>query len=309
MSGIADIRYIVPLLFDRVMAYPKIEEPMSVRLAKMDAEAMMPGANSIPNDFLVLAKTNNRFVESFMVGINHEMAREMLWRGFPTDQRGTPMRRFWDRLDDRPDICEIHTWNPLVKLGSQLPPPPVPAVAGDRLVLVIRATLIKRFPNLTVYARRKHPTLPKLAEPQDFVAPVDNITIPASLDMIVSRPIFAGPLPPDLVYIGFDIVATPAEAAKWCFVLEEHMTEPRFGFDEDGSGRLSGVAGGWKDVKWSDVTRAGDPAFLTLERLRRATPASSGPAQVPADTDAARVARALLQRPFRAYFLGAKLVT
>ena len=308
-SGMADIRYVVPLLFDRVMAYPKIEEPMSVRLAKLDAEAMMPGANAIPNDFLVLAKTNNRFVESFMVGINHEMAREMLWRGFPTDQRGTPMRRFWDRLDDHPDIREIHTWNPLLALGSQPPPPPQPAVAGDRLVLVIRATLIKRFPNLTVYARRKHPSKATLAQPADFVVAEPGISLPASLDMIVSRPIFAGPLPPDLVYIGFDIVATPQEAAKWCFVLEEQMTEPRFGFDEAGSGRVQAAVGGWKDVTWDAVTRVGDGQFLTLERVRRAKPASVGPAQVPANSDAARIARALLQRPFRAYFLGATLVT
>ena len=32
-----------------------------------------------------------------MAGLNHEMARELLWRGYPTDQRGTVFRRFWDR--------------------------------------------------------------------------------------------------------------------------------------------------------------------------------------------------------------------
>ena len=31
-----------------------------------------------------------------MVGSNHEMGRELLWRGYPTDQRGTYFAQFWD---------------------------------------------------------------------------------------------------------------------------------------------------------------------------------------------------------------------
>ena len=34
------------------------------------------------------ARTDNSFVEAFLVGLNHEMGRELLWRGYPTDQRG-----------------------------------------------------------------------------------------------------------------------------------------------------------------------------------------------------------------------------
>ena len=32
-----------------------------------------------------------------MVGLNHEFARELLWREYPTDQRGSTFRQFWDR--------------------------------------------------------------------------------------------------------------------------------------------------------------------------------------------------------------------
>ncbi|MDP1901504.1 MAG: hypothetical protein Q8K96_13775 [Rubrivivax sp.] len=315
-AAFTDVRYVLPRLFDRVMAFPKLEEPMAVRLARMDTEAMLPGANAIPNDFLVLARTNNRFIESFMVGINHEMARELLWRGFPTDQRGTPMRHFWDRLDGQPDIRELHTWNPAVALGHQ--PPPPPATGGDKLVLVIRATLIKRFPNLTIYAQRKHPAKATLGVPANFGVAEPGISLPATLDMIVKRPIFAGPLPPDLVYVGFDIpivdrVQAKAEVAKWCFVLEEQMTEPRFGFDEPDSGRLPSGGGGWKDVTWNQVLPA-DVArrFLRLNHLVVAPPATP---QVPArpvslanSAHAADVAKALLQRPFRAYYIGTDLL-
>ena len=313
----ADVRFVVPRLFDRVMAYPRLEEPMSGRLARMDAESMMPGANAIPNDFLVLARTNNRFVESFMVGVNHEMARELLWRGFPTDQRGTPMRHFWDRLDDQPDIGELHRWNPLRALGQQ--PPADGGPGGDKLVLVIRATLIKRFPNLTIYAQRRKEGANKLAEPKDFtvVDATKGITaLPATLDMIVKRPIFAGPLPPDLVYVGFDIpiedpVQARAEVAKWCFVLEEQMTEPRFGFDEPDSGRATAADGkkGWKDVHWSQVLPPGlARPYLRLGHL--VAPANKPPwlTALPLAAHSAQVAKALLQRPFRAYYIGSDLL-
>ena len=46
-------------------------------------------------------QTNPRFVEALMVGANHEMGREMLWQGLPTDQRGTPFQHFWQRLDGK----------------------------------------------------------------------------------------------------------------------------------------------------------------------------------------------------------------
>jgi hypothetical protein len=36
------------------------------------------------------------FLEAYMVGLNHELARELLWREFPTDQRGGYFRQFWD---------------------------------------------------------------------------------------------------------------------------------------------------------------------------------------------------------------------
>jgi len=310
----ADVRFVVPRLFDRVMAYPHLEEPMSIRLARMDAESMMPGANAIPNDFLVLARTNSRFVESFMVGTNHEMARELLWRGFPTDQRGTPMRHFWDRFDDQPDIEELHRWDTLKALGRQ--PPPGGGPAGDKLVLVIRATLIRRYPNLTIYAQRRREGSNKLAVPADFTVPEPGITIPAQLDMIVKRPVFAGPLPPDLVYVGFDIpiddpVQAQAEVARWCFVLEEQMTEPRFGFDEPDSGRATAAPGkkGWKDVHWNQVLPPGlERPFLRLGHL--VAPFDKPPwlTALAGTAHAAQVAQALLQRPFRAYYIGTDLL-
>jgi hypothetical protein len=312
-----DLRFVMPRVLDRVMAYPKLMEPMSLRLARMDADSMMPGAQGIPNDTLLLARTNSRFVEAFMVGINHEMGRELLWRGYPTDQRGTPMRHFWDRLDDAPDIDEIHLWDPALPLGGQ--PPANGSPPGDKLVLVIRASLIRRFPNLAIYARRRKPGADGLAEPGDFNA-VDaarGITaLPATLDMIIQRPVFSGPLPPDLVYVGFDIPAgSPQQvldAVKdWCFVLEEPMGEPRFGFDEPDSGREHPADGakGWKDISWAQVLPPNPPRpFLRPQNLVNLANKPNWLTALSSDAHAAQVAKALLQRPFRAFFLGTQLL-
>ena len=61
-----------------------------------------------------------------MVGLNHEFARKLLWREYPTDQRGSYFRQFWDvrsfidseglsedALQEKLyDIPELHRWLP-----------------------------------------------------------------------------------------------------------------------------------------------------------------------------------------------------
>ena len=57
---------------------------------------MIPGLGLIKRpDMATLLETNNRFIEAYLVGLNHEMARELLWREYPTDQRGTYFNSFW----------------------------------------------------------------------------------------------------------------------------------------------------------------------------------------------------------------------
>jgi hypothetical protein len=288
----AQTRFVLSRFFDRVMAYPQLNEPMSDKLAKYNRNVFLPGADDIPNDFVILLKTNARFVESFLVGLNYEMCRELLWRGFPTDQRGTPFRYFWDRFDDKPDIAPLHLWGASLRLGLQHTAPPLNEQQGSWLVFLIRGQLLRRFPNTIIYAHEKDPTTDKLKEPSGTPA-------------FIKHPIFIGAIPPDITYVGFPINAdSEAEIKKWCIVLEEPMTDPRFGFDEPDARRRPWTnALGWKDVDWSQVNvPAGQ--FLRLANLRR----PGLPAGVSANAHAAEVARAMLQRPFRAYFVGASLI-
>ena len=77
------------------MAAPVFTRPMYEALRDHYQEFLVPGLEEIPPNTITLVATNPAFVEAFMVGLNHEMARKLLWREYPTDQRGTYFKRFW----------------------------------------------------------------------------------------------------------------------------------------------------------------------------------------------------------------------
>lgn len=76
--------------------YPEFHRPMYRFLRALSQEYILPGLENIPQNTVGLLQTNRRFIEAFMVGLNHEMASELRWREFPTDLRGSYFRSFWD---------------------------------------------------------------------------------------------------------------------------------------------------------------------------------------------------------------------
>ena len=76
--------------------YPEFHRPMYHFLRAMSQEYILPGLENVPQNTVGLLQTNRRFIEAFMVGLNHEMASELRWREFPTDLRGSYFRSFWD---------------------------------------------------------------------------------------------------------------------------------------------------------------------------------------------------------------------
>jgi hypothetical protein len=280
------LRYVVPLTFDRVMAFPNLVFPLSRKLEILAQDVFLPGVGVLPNDFIMAVKTNPRFVEALMIGANDEMGREMLWQGLPTDQRGTPFRHFWQRLDGKEDIGLIHQWNTSVPLGAQ---------PGDTemLVLLFRGRLLERFPNLSIYA---YPIAAKESRPGGASPPVPNDASEMDPSKAV-MPVLHGHLRPDITYVGFPIA--PVDIDKFFFVIEEHMTEPRFGFDERvGNGQQSNS---WQDVDWVDIGVA-NGSYFGLAALRKAPPGATW-----AQAHAAMIANAALQRPFRGYWRGSTL--
>ena len=78
------------------MNYPQFDLPMYQPLVDLRPSYFLPNINLIEPNSITLLETNQKFIEAYMVGLNHEMARELLWREYPTDQRGSYFRQFWD---------------------------------------------------------------------------------------------------------------------------------------------------------------------------------------------------------------------
>ncbi|KAF2413894.1 hypothetical protein B1729_07475 [Microbacterium sp. B35-04] len=279
LPGLAGLFGRDPDDLDDVLAAPEFRHPLYEALSRYDREWLMPGVAAIPEPEMVTAlQTNAVFVESFLVGANHEFARELVWREYPTDGRATSLRRFWTPAPDL--LAGIHTMR-TGGLGTHLDP----ARAG-RLVFVVRGELVRRFPNV-------------LAN----VAASTNADYPVGY---VSRPVpslFRLALAPNLLLVAVDLTAVAAVAADagppepptgaFWFTLAEHVGAPRFGLDETAT-PAGAPTPKRDDLAWDRWLPSGGRHL---------------PATVPATTDApdvpetsAKVAWALFQKPARVGF-------
>jgi hypothetical protein len=147
------------------MAAPVIDSPMSVPLAALDEHYFLPGVENIPPETIGMLEANRPFIEAYMVGLNFEMGRQLLWHRYPTDQRGTYFRQFWSSQGYVPpgqsspatpeqtyDINPINEWMLSSELGSN--PNSDSIVPADMLVLLLRSELLHRYPNTTITAQR-----------------------------------------------------------------------------------------------------------------------------------------------------------
>ena len=92
---------------------PVFAQPMYVPLRELSADLLLPGLKHVEPNRVVGLKTNRRFVESYLLGLNTGLAAELVWRGYPTDQQSTYAAQFWDsRSSDtpQPDITAVSTW-------------------------------------------------------------------------------------------------------------------------------------------------------------------------------------------------------
>lgn len=81
---------------DAPLAFPEFHAPMYKYLLELSEEYFIPGLDKVPQNTVSALVTNRRFIEAFMMGLNHEFASELRWRNYPTDLRGSYFRKFWD---------------------------------------------------------------------------------------------------------------------------------------------------------------------------------------------------------------------
>lgn len=203
---------------DVVFTNPVFPQPMYQPLRDLSQNLLLPGLDNVLADTVLGLKTNLRFVESYMVGLNVEMGHELLWRGFPTDQRGTYFSQFWDVSGSavpRADITDIKTWSDK-PLGD-----PQTTSTREQFVMLMRTALLRRYPNAIIYASR---------------ALMNNgVRSPSHAAADEVHPAFRGSIPPDVSFFGFDLSTAAATgtdgSAGYYIVIQQHPTEPRFGVD------------------------------------------------------------------------------
>ena len=127
------------------MAAPDLSEPTYQALAAISHDWLLPGIDTLPAGTTTLVESNRTFISAFLVGMNHELARELLWREYPTDQRGTYSRQFWAHRNtgnpaDQYDLKHLLHASPqltLEQLGEQ------PGDVASPLVLVVKGDLVQ----------------------------------------------------------------------------------------------------------------------------------------------------------------------
>jgi hypothetical protein len=286
----------VPEQFDEIMNYPRFDVPMYKPLADLSKEYFLPNINLIEPNSITLLRPNEKFIESYMVGLNHELARELLWREYPTDQRGSYFRQFWDVSGYLPetgedvsdlkeklkDIPEIHTWPRASRLGyhdnrhpGRVPPADEGVEDEDpEVVLVIRGELLKKYPTAVVYAH-KAKWQKKMDAGGHETSEIDNTKerdladIPAGLEdkpprTIVKTPLYSAKIEPDIYFFGFDLKSAEAKGEDGSHPGDEDhpgwffVIKERPGEPRFGLdiGGPSAVRHTWSDLAWEDVTPA-----------------------------------------------------
>lgn len=332
--------------FVEAMAYPEIDLPMYEPLVQKSKDNFLPNLQFIEQNTISLLETNQKFIEAYMVGLNHEFARELLWREYVTDQRGSYFRQFWDvrgYLDDAGDNAEtlreklkdippLHRWSKASKLGDH-DNREQGTDSEEEVVLVIRGELLKKYPTAVIYAHRA-----KWQRKTDGT--IDN-TKERELDDPglatqekpprdkVKSPLYEAKVDPDIYFFGFDLTVEEAVGGTgeeetddpgWFFVIKERPGEPRFGLDIDTAEHIHV----WNDLGWGNLvpnTQAGDYIQITgttpTIQLETLPPSESEKAEQAADdkhvqwhknTHAAEVAYILYQAPVMVAVHGSEML-
>jgi hypothetical protein len=302
------------------MAYPDFDDPMYEKLRDLSSQLLLPNLDLIPTNSITLLQTNPAFIEAYLVGLNYEFGKELLWREYPTDRRGSYFRQFWDvrgiiaettgedpaLVSERAkDVTPLDTWTSASALGSHRNPLRPP---GEQIVLTIRGDLLKKYPNTLIYAQKAHIARDSAGRPQPGNSPViATVASDADVQREIRFPVFQASVDPDIRFYGFDLTLAQARGANkpqaetddwgYYFVIQQLPGEPRFGMDvsfapdDDPTTPIT-----WNDLAWSLFPDG--QSFIDIGVPPQSfTPAGPGESLSQWGADSARMASILLQLP------------
>ncbi|MCM2393264.1 hypothetical protein [Streptomyces albipurpureus] len=207
-------------------------EPMYEPLRELSPDHLLGGAQDIPAETVTLLETDPAFVEAYLLGLNTELGRELLWREVPVDLSTTFFRQFWDVRGSTPDgsrpsgapVADIP---PIAQWGGGALGTHATGVGGPgegSLVLVVRGELLRRYPNAAVTARRASWT----------GQPGGPRTVTVGAPQL--PPLFSARFDPDIQVFCFPLTRAAAVGGGtdpgWFFAFWEQPSALRFGVDE-----------------------------------------------------------------------------
>ena len=243
---------------------PQFNDPAYEYLVATNRDMFVPNLQNVPEDTFSLFEANPHVIEAFLVGLNHEMAREFLWRGFPADAKASFFHRFWDYNDasspltpPKFDVEPLQNWKTNSQLGQHKPGNA--NGASETLFFVIRAKLVLKYPNPVVYAVKAEWTN-GLRSVKKSLGPKD-----------IAYPSIRAFIEPDYLFLGFEGLKeaelpgsdNPTDQLPgWYFVFSERPGEVHFGLDAGKDPAADNSS--WDSLTWRDLPTV--QSILDLER-------------------------------------------
>lgn len=239
-----------------------LDFPTWTLLRAHDEEWLLPGVGNLKKNTITALRTNPAFIDAFMVGINSQFLAEMRWRNLAVNRKCTPLRMFWGQINSsnnkrQADIQPIDQWKKSLErsLGDKshqtLHEATIGGDSSERLVLVFKSDLFRRYPSTLVY-------LVKPDSAVDVDTPISRQNSLNPLDVLLSSPpdfefrsqetegspqwekefhdwrakrkffgpVFIASIKPDVTFFIFDI--KPETLDQYWLILDEPPTELRF---------------------------------------------------------------------------------
>ena len=286
-----------------VKTAPVFKDALGEQLRRRHPELLLPGLADFPTNTVALMQINRAFIEAYLLGANHALGSELLWRGFPVELGSSYFRQFWDvsdylhtlpvaaatpaalagREERLRDVAPLLTWAGRA-LGSNAGGGP-----GAQTVVVIRAELLHRFPTTVICAQPAQPV------PGAAAGEMEPDQDPAR----TRYPVYRLPIGQDLVALAFDLTPAeatgtdPAQPGGYFFTFLERPGEPQFGLDETGPDDAQTNLQSWNNLSWAYLGVAPGGNLL----LTAAAKPSVSTDPVPHVRTSAELAYALFQQP------------